>query len=86
LREALLSQREQDWTVREQILIDFETDLTKKEDDLKAREDLIKPIEKIYSDLNTSLTKALKANKVYKTALLVTVAAIVVEGLIIWVK
>jgi hypothetical protein len=36
--------------------------------------------------LNTSLTKALKANKAYKTALLVTVAAIVVEGLIIWVK
>jgi hypothetical protein len=36
--------------------------------------------------LNTSLTKALKANKVYKTALIVTVAVIMVEGLVIWVK
>ena len=86
LRETLLSQREQDWTVREQILNDFKLDLTKKEDDLKQREDLIKPIEKIYEDLNTSLTKALKVNKVYKTALLVTVAVIIVEGIVIWVK
>lgn len=86
LRESLLSQREQYWTVREKILQDFETDLNAKDISLKEREDLIKPIEQIYSDLNTSLTIALKENRVIKTALWVVLSAAIVEGIVIWLK
>lgn len=86
LRESLLSAREQDWTVREKILQDFETDLSAKESDLTKRENLIQPIEQIYEDLNTSLTKQLKQNKVIKTALWIVIGAAVVEGIVIWLK
>lgn len=83
LRENLLSKRESDWSVREKILIDFETDLNEKEATLKEREDLIKPIEKIYSDLNTSLTRTLNENKAIKTALIVSIVVAITEGIII---
>jgi hypothetical protein len=86
LRETLLSQREQDWTVRERTLTDLESDLMQKEKDLKVREEYTKRSEKIYSDLNISLTKTLKENKVVKKFLWVSLAVIIGQGIVIYLK